>query len=162
MDAENTHQVFDWLWSSGQLSERDLATLPGLGIEAVINLALPTSPKALPDEAERVTQLGIAYVQIPVVWEDPKPEQFRQFAAILEAFRGRKVWVHCVKNMRASVFIHLYRRLMLGETEAEAAFPLREVWNPDETWSAFIQRVILEHESSPQSRRAKDSACEER
>jgi len=41
MDAENTHQVFDWLWSSGQLSERDIQTLPSRGIELVINLALP-------------------------------------------------------------------------------------------------------------------------
>jgi len=44
MDAENTHQVFDGLWSSGQPSERDIDRLPALGIEAVIHLALPTSP----------------------------------------------------------------------------------------------------------------------
>ena len=121
MDAENTHQVFDWLWSSGQLSERDIDQLPALGIQAVINLALPTSPQALVNEADRIARLGIAYVQIPVLWEDPKPEQFHQFAAILEAFRGRKVWVHCAKNMRASAFIHLYRRQMLGHTEAESS-----------------------------------------
>ena len=48
MDAENTHPVFDWLWSSGQLSERDINQLPALGIEAVINLALPTSPGLWP------------------------------------------------------------------------------------------------------------------
>lgn len=162
MDAENTHPVFDWLWSSGQLSERDIDQLPALGIEAVINLALPTSPGALADEADRVARLGIAYVQIPVLWEDPKPEQFNQFAAILTAFRGRKVWVHCAKNMRASAFIHLYRRRMLGETETEAAFPLCEVWRPDEIWRAFIQRVLLEHNSSPQSHGPEDSACEGR
>jgi protein tyrosine phosphatase (PTP) superfamily phosphohydrolase (DUF442 family) len=144
MDAENTHPVFDWLWSSGQLSERDIDQLPALGIEAVINLALPTSPGALADEADRVARLGIAYVQIPVLWEDPKPEQFHQFAAILAAFRGRKVWVHCAKNMRASAFIHLYRRRVLGHTEAEAGFPMREVWSPDETWRAFIERVMNE------------------
>src|SRR5690242_12307824 len=70
MDAENTHQVFDWLWSSGQLSERDILALPALGIEAVINLALPTSSNALPGEAELITRQGIAYVQIPVIWEN--------------------------------------------------------------------------------------------
>ena len=143
MDAENTHPVFDWLWSSGQLSERDIDQLPALGIEAVINLALPTSPRALADEADRVTRLGIAYVQIPVLWEDPKPEQFHQFAAILTAFRGRKVWVHCAKNMRASAFIHLYRRQVLGHTEAEAGFPIREVWSPDTTWRNFIERLMI-------------------
>ncbi len=64
MDAENIHQVFDWLWTSGQLSESDIASLSSLGIEAVINLALPTSPNALPGEAELVTQQGISYTQI--------------------------------------------------------------------------------------------------
>ena len=59
MDAENTHQVYDWLWTSGQLSQRDIASRPALGIEAVVNLALPASSNALPGEAERVTGLGL-------------------------------------------------------------------------------------------------------
>jgi hypothetical protein len=46
-DAENIHQVFDWLWTSGQLSEDDIACLPALGIETVINLAPPTLSNAL-------------------------------------------------------------------------------------------------------------------
>jgi hypothetical protein len=46
--------------------------------------------------------------------------------------------------------------------EAEAGFPMREVWSPDEIWSAFIQRVLLEHTSSPQSHGPEDSACEGR
>ncbi|MGC8596075.1 MAG: hypothetical protein ACP5MI_10800, partial [Candidatus Kryptoniota bacterium] len=62
MDPENTHQVFDWLWTSGQLSGKDIAYLPALGIEAVINLALPTSSNALPGEAELITRQGIAYI----------------------------------------------------------------------------------------------------
>ena len=159
MDAENTHQVFDGLWSSGQLSERDIDQLPALGIEAVINLARPTSPGALADEADHIARLGITYLQIPVVWEDPKPEQFHQFAAMLEAFRGRKVWVHCAKNMRASAFIYLYRRQVLGHSEAEASFPMCKVWSPDATWQNFIERVVLERNSSPQSHGPKNSAC---
>ena len=38
MDAENTYQVFDWLWTSGQLTEQDINTLPKYGIRTVINL----------------------------------------------------------------------------------------------------------------------------
>lgn len=69
LDAEHSYQVFDWLWTSGQLSERDIQSLPALGIEAVINLALPTSSNALAGEAELVANHGLAYVQIPVEWE---------------------------------------------------------------------------------------------
>ena len=82
MDAENTHQVFDWLWTSGQLSERDIDRLPALGIGAVINLALPTSSNALPGEAELVSRQGITYVQIPVEWERPELHQLQQFFSI--------------------------------------------------------------------------------
>jgi len=142
MDAVNTHQVFDWLWTSGQLSERDIQQLPELGVEAVVNLALPTSTNALPGEAERVAGAGLAYVQIPVEWECPRPEQFAQFVGVLDVFRGRTVWVHCALNMRVSAFVYLYRRLVLAEDDAAAAFPLREVWTPDAIWQAFIDEVL--------------------
>jgi protein tyrosine phosphatase (PTP) superfamily phosphohydrolase (DUF442 family) len=141
-DAENIHQVFDWLWSSGQLSEDDIACLPALGIEAVINLALPTSSNALSGEAELVTSHSIAYVQIPVLWEQPALRQLDQFFGALKAFEGRKVWVHCAKNMRVSAFIYLYRRMVLNENIEDASFPMREVWMPNETWQAFIQSAL--------------------
>ena len=141
MDAENTHQVFESLWSSGQLSERDIRSLPSLGIGVVINLALPTSSNALPGEAELITGQGMIYVQIPVEWESPKPEQFIQFVNVLNAFAGKKVWVHCAKNMRVSAFIYLYRKLVLAEPEELASIPMRSVWSPNEVWQAFIIQV---------------------
>jgi len=142
MDAENTHQVFDWLWTSGQLSEKDITSLSGLGIEAVINLALPTSSNALPGEAELITRHGIAYLQIPVVWERPELHQLAQFFGALKAFADRKVWVHCAKNMRVSAFIYLYRKLCLEESEEVAVHPMQEVWVPNETWQTFIRDAV--------------------
>lgn len=145
MDAENLYQVFDWLWTSGQLSERDIVSMPLLGIEVVVNIALPTSSPSLPGEAEIVTRLGIVYVQIPVEWNNPQPEQFAQFVGVLTIFAGRKVWVHCAKNMRVSAFIYLYRKLMLGETEDRASFPMDKIWSPNQRWQAFIEQVSVLH-----------------
>jgi len=142
MDAENTYKVFDWLWTSGQLSERDITCLPTLRIDAVINLALSTSSNALPGEAEFITRQGIAYIHIPVVWERPELHQLVQFFGILKAFEGRKVWVHCAKNMRVSAFIYLYRRLCLAESEETSGYPMREVWVPNETWKIFIHSAL--------------------
>ena len=141
MDAVNKYKVFDWLWSSGQLSAADILKLPGLGIDLVINLALPTSANAMDNEASLVTGLGMAYVQIPVIWEQPKVEQFEQFAGVMGAFKGKKTWVHCAMNMRVSAFIYLYRKLVLGESEEVAAFPMRAIWQPDDTWQQFIDDV---------------------
>lgn len=145
MDANNTHQVFDWLWTSGQLSENDIARLPGLGIEAVINLAPPASSNALAGEAELVTHAGLPYFQIPVAWENPLHEQLDLFFSLLAALYGRKLWVHCAMNMRVSAFVYLYRSIILGEDERTASFPLREVWQPDAVWQAFIDAALARH-----------------
>jgi len=142
MDAENVHRVFDWLWSSGQLSARDIDRLPALGVEAVINLALPTSSNALPGEAERVTGQGMTYLHIPVVWERPELAQLEQFFGALQFLAGRKVWVHCAMNMRVSAFLYLFRRLRLGEDHETAMHPMRAVWQPNETWQAFLDEAM--------------------
>jgi protein tyrosine phosphatase (PTP) superfamily phosphohydrolase (DUF442 family) len=142
MDAVNTHQVFEGLWTSGQISLEDIQRLPGLGVEVVVNLALPGSPHALAGEAEQVTALGLSYVQIPVQWEAPDPAQFEQFVAVMRAFDGRRVWVHCALNMRVSAFVYLYRRLVLRQDEEAARHPMREVWEPNAVWQGFIETVL--------------------
>jgi protein tyrosine phosphatase (PTP) superfamily phosphohydrolase (DUF442 family) len=147
MDAENTHRVFDWLWTSGQLSVRDIAQLPALEIAVVINLALPTSSNALPGEAELVTGHGISYVQIPVLWEQPKLEQLRQFFKLVRSYEGQNVWVHCAKNMRVSAFVYLYRRICRGEIDLAARSLMDTVWVPNETWQVFISDALRAHES---------------
>lgn len=145
MDAEHVHAVDDSLWTSGQLSVADIARLPALGVEAVVNLALPTSSNAVPGEADAVTALGLPYVQIPVPWERPEQRHLQQFFGVMDAFGGRKVWVHCAKNMRVSAFVYLYRRLRRGEPEEAARHPMSEVWEPNATWRAFIDEALREH-----------------
>jgi protein tyrosine phosphatase (PTP) superfamily phosphohydrolase (DUF442 family) len=143
MDAESTHQVFDWLWTSGQLSADDIARLPDLGVRNVINLALPSSTYALKGEAELVTGLGINYIHLPVTWEAPETTQLRRFFLILQSLGEEPTWVHCARNMRVSAFVFLYRRLCLGEPEDAASYPLREVWEPNPTWEAFIKEALV-------------------
>ena len=143
MDAENCYQISDWLWTSGQLSERDITQLPGLGIQSVINLALPTSDTALQGEAELITVLGINYFHIPVVWNAPELGKLCTFFAILDALNGSKVWVHCAMNMRVSVFVYLYRRMRLGESAEHAALPMNAIWTPNATWQNFIDDALV-------------------
>jgi protein tyrosine phosphatase (PTP) superfamily phosphohydrolase (DUF442 family)/GNAT superfamily N-acetyltransferase len=143
-DAESVRAVSEHLWTSGQPSARDIARLPALGIDAVVNLALPTSPNALPGEAEQVTALGLSYVQIPVAWERPTREDLSRFFGVMAALEGRTVWVHCARNMRVSAFVYLYQRLRRGASEAAARFPLQTVWEPDATWRAFMAECLRE------------------
>lgn len=94
-DAEDVHQVFDWLWCSGQLSPNDITKLPGLGVVAVVNLAPPTASSAVLGEAALVTGLDMAYIQIPVEWEALTLRQLQQFFGVLDGYQGNKVWLHC-------------------------------------------------------------------
>lgn len=148
MDAENTHQVFDWLWTSGQISAKDIEQLSALGIEVVVNLAPPTSANALPGEAERVTRHGMTYIQIPVPWENPELSQLDQFFGIMRLCENRKVWVHCARNFRVSAFIYLYRRLCRGESGETASQPMQKVWAPNDVWQTFISQALDLHSTS--------------
>ncbi len=147
MDAENTYQVFDWLWTSGQPSPRDIAALPDMGIQHVINLALPTASNALPEEAELVTGAGLNYFQIPVPWDTPTRRHLDHCLDLLEMVHGQPTWLHCAKNLRVSAFVYLYRRLRLGEAEDAAAFPLNKIWLPQvwekyPQWRVFVEEVL--------------------
>jgi len=148
-DAPNARPVFDTLWTSGQLSQADIQRLPEFGIEAVINLALPTAANALPGEAEAVTGQGMTFVQIPVPWEKPEARHLQQFFGVMDTFAGRKVWVHCAKNFRVSAFVYLYRRLRLGEGHEAALHPLRTVWQPNPIWQAFIEQSLATPDQGP-------------
>ena len=86
------------------------------------------------------------YIHIPVEWERPELHQLVQFFAMLNACKRRKVWVHCAKNMRVSVFIYLYRRLCLAESEEASAYPMQKIWAPNETWQAFIRNALSKRE----------------
>lgn len=142
MDAVNTYQIFDWLWASGQLSAEDIGRLPELGIEVVINLATPSSSNALPGEAELVAREGISYFQIPVEWENPQPYQLEHFIRLMSAFEGKRIWLHCALNMRVSAFVYIYRRLVQEDPDTDAGWPMREVWEPDDVWRAFINKAL--------------------
>ena len=74
--------------------------------------------------------------------EQPEYVQLLQFFGILNALEGQRIWVHCAKNMRVSVFIYLYRRLYLNHSEEEAVYPMRDVWVPNPTWQTFIEQAI--------------------
>jgi protein tyrosine phosphatase (PTP) superfamily phosphohydrolase (DUF442 family) len=144
MNAPNTRRVFEWLWTSGQLSQRDIARLPEFGIDAVVNLAPPTASNALPGEAEAVAALGLPYVQIPVPWQQPELRHLQQFFGVVEAFAGRRIWVHCAKNFRVTAFVYLYRRLRLGESHEVSQQPMCTVWEPDAVWQSFIEAALEE------------------
>jgi uncharacterized protein (TIGR01244 family) len=126
------------LTTSGQPTEDDLKALSALGVEHVINLALHTHERALPDEAGSVTALGMTYTHIPVAFDAPTEGDFRRFCAAMESMAGAKVHVHCIVNARVSAFLYRYRRDVLGMAEQLARQEMESIWQPGGIWATFI------------------------
>ena len=124
--------------TSGQPTEDDLEALSAVGVEHVINLALHTHERALPDEAGSVTALGMTYTHIPVAFDAPTDEDFIRFCTAMESVAEAKVHVHCIVNARVSAFLYRYRRDILGMDEQQARKEMESVWQPGGVWAAFI------------------------
>ena len=112
------------------------------GVELVINLAMPTSENALPNQAALVESLGMKYIAIPVEWDHPTRAGLDKFMDSMDAHAASKKFVHCQANYRASAFIALYRVLRLGWDQQEALHDLRRIWDPNDypVWKAFIEQ----------------------
>ena len=145
----NHHIVHEKLASAGQIDYEQIPLLADEGYEVVINLATADA-RVNAEEGFRVTQTGLTYVHIPVVWQEPTVEDVEMFFDVMRANEGRKVFVHCIANMRASAFVYLYRTLVEGVAEEEARAKMNEVWEPIGSeqypqWSELIERVTTEY-----------------
>jgi protein tyrosine phosphatase (PTP) superfamily phosphohydrolase (DUF442 family) len=134
--------INDSLGTAGQPTEIQFRALQAAGFEVVVNLALPTSDNALANEGSIVSGLGMSYVHIPVNFENPRPHDFESFCQVMNAFKARRVFVHCAANMRVSAFVFLYRVLHQRSTVADAEQDLHAIWQPDEIWSRFIKEQL--------------------
>jgi len=150
MDDQPLHSLYNYrriserIATSGMPTAEQLAAIARAGFDVVINLDQLDSRHALPDERQMVTALGLIYEQIPVVWDNPGHAQVVQFLDALDRHADKRVFVHCVANYRASVFIALYRILRLGWPPAEALADMMTVWQPNPTWQAFIESELAQ------------------
>ena len=144
MTAEiyNYLKLSDTVATSGQPTEAQIIEIAAEGYQVLVNLGLSDAEYALEDERAVVESLGMNYVHLPVIWERPTEEDLQAFYAILDANRGKKVFVHCAANMRVSVFMALYRIQSLGWERDRALGYVRQIWDPNATWQEFMDRVL--------------------
>lgn len=128
--------------TAGQPSEAQLGFIAEAGFEVVVNLGLAGRDCSLPDERRLVESLGLRYVHIPVEWERPTSEDLARFIAVMREVEGKPVFVHCAANKRVSVFMALYRILVLGWSREAALREVAEVWEPNEVRQRFIDSVL--------------------
>ena len=141
-DIYNFLKLSDSIATAGQPTKEQFTAISKLGYQVVVNLALPESLNALPDEKEVVETQGMEYVHIPVVWENPTIDDIRRFFSVMEANADKNIFVHCAANMRVSAFMYLYRLIHEGMSDEDAKRDLHQIWIPNDNWQKFIEQVI--------------------
>jgi protein tyrosine phosphatase (PTP) superfamily phosphohydrolase (DUF442 family) len=147
-DIPNFLGIDDRLATGGMPSAADFPLLRQAGFGVVINLALPTSDGAIPNEGELVALEGMSYVHIPVKFDAPKERDFNQFTRILASCAEQRVFVHCVANFRVAAFVFLHR-LRHGADRQAAEKDLLRIWKPDEVWQKFLNERLAESGEPP-------------
>jgi protein tyrosine phosphatase (PTP) superfamily phosphohydrolase (DUF442 family) len=134
--------------SAGQPSLEQLNDLKAAGFERVVYIAFGNSRGAIADEDAAVKELGMDYVQVPVIWDAPTKSDFYAFAGAMQREPGRKTLLHCQANYRASAFSFLYRVLYEGVSVADAKASMNTIWQPNETWKNLIFSVLEDNNIS--------------
>lgn len=135
------YQINDCLATSGQPTPQEFTLIARSGYGVIINLATSRSTNALANEGVLVTDLNLIYVQIPVLWDEPKLTDVEIFFKIMKCFDGQKIWVHCAKNMRVSCFIYFWQKHVLGLPESQSSQPMQQIWQPTGVWQTLIEQV---------------------
>ena len=138
--AMNFHAINDRLSTGGHFTENGLETVAGQGVTVVIDLR-PAPPEG---QKQRLAERGIKWINIPVEWQQPTVADFEEFTAAMQDSAGKKVFVQCQANYRASTMTYLYRVKVEGVAEPEARKDLEAAWQPNDTWGAFIRTVLEE------------------
>ena len=145
MPLENIYhfvRISDRIATAGQPTAAQIRAIGQAGFEVVINLALPTSDNALPNERELVEAAGMRYTHIPVIWEHPTPDDWHRFLQVMDAVEGQRVFVHCAANMRVAVFMALYRIVRQGWGVEAALEKIHQIWVPNAVWQGFMAQIL--------------------
>ena len=136
----NHHRVNDRLVTGGHLVGQGLAELEEAGVKVVIDLR--DEP---PDgQDSKLAEAGIQWINVPVVWKDPRPEDFERFVEAMDQHANDHVLVQCQANYRASAMTYLYR-VLVQEVPAETAQEdLNAVWEPEGRWKDYMDGIIAD------------------
>ena len=149
-EVVNYLEYSDSFASAGQPTEAQLELIRDEGFERIVYIAFSTDGNAIANEDKLVRDLGMDYVQIPVVWDSPTDADFESFAAVMQRDPDKKTLLHCQVNFRASAFGFLYRVIHEGVPVALAKADMNTVWEPNEIWRELIFGVLESHGIAPE------------
>jgi len=136
--AMNFHRVSPKLATGGHFTGDGIAALAEQGVSVVIDLR-DQPPE---DQEERLAAAGIRWINVPVVWKAPHPDDFEAFSRFMSENDDESILVQCQANYRASAMTYLYRVTKGGVPEPEARKDLNAIWTPEGTWEEYIDEIL--------------------
>ena len=139
----NYIRINDRIITSGQPTEAQLRDAAKEGVQVVINLATLNSETTLEDEAGCVHGLGMEYVHIPVKWDNPTIDDFKEFVSAMKAASQKYILIHCVANYRVTAFYAHYAMKTLGWSVEQADALMSQIWDESQypIWDAFVDNI---------------------
>jgi uncharacterized protein (TIGR01244 family) len=116
---KNFLRVNEQICTGGQPTMAELEKLKQEGVRAVINLRRPSEYNA-EEEAAKVRELGLRYVNIPVDHSDPKDAQVEDFLKATDDPANRPAFIHCAAANRVGTF-WMIRRVLRDHWSLEKA-----------------------------------------
>ncbi len=141
----NYLKVSSRIATAGQPLKHEIPGILENGTEIVISLVPRGVETEVPGEQDLFEQGGLVFERIPVVWEAPKKDDFQKFLDKMAQYREKQLFIHCEANMRVSVFMALYHIIVEGWKVHDAMAGVREIWNPNEIWREFINRILSDN-----------------
>ena len=89
------------------------------GIKTVINLRNPSEHRAAEEQAQVEAQ-GMKYINIPLVYTQPKDEAVDEFLRVMDDAANRPVYIHCTTTIRVAALWMVRRVLRDGWTLEKA------------------------------------------
>ncbi|PCJ16803.1 MAG: hypothetical protein COA96_18195, partial [SAR86 cluster bacterium] len=138
----NFRQYSDTFASSGQPTQEQFQLIAEQGFERIVYIAFTNNQNALPDADQVIKELGMEYMQVPVDFDNPLPDDFYAFADSMQRNTDKKTLLHCQVNARATAFSFLYRVIYNDVPVAQAKEDMNTVWQPNQVWHDFIFEVM--------------------
>ena len=146
----NFRQYSEKFASAGQPTREQFQTIADHGFERVVYIAFTNNNNALADADQVVKGLGMEYMQVPVDFDNPLPDDFYAFADSMRRNTDKKTLLHCQVNARATAFSFLYR-VIYGEVPVTTAkADMNTVWQPNAESRDFIFEVLSQNDISPE------------
>ena len=137
--------VHSHLFTSEQPSLAQLELIKAYGVNSIINVALNDEEHQLDRQDRLCLELGLQYVQLPLLCDNPSSEQAILILDLIDHLvQEHTLWLYSNRPQLVACLMYIYRQFYMDIDLATAHEHLHDVWEPDETATGFMHAMSLQ------------------